>query len=31
MNFTAKVVRGTSYLLILFGLAALASAAYSLL
>ncbi|MDQ0558406.1 putative LysE/RhtB family amino acid efflux pump [Rhizobium mesoamericanum] len=29
-DFTAKVVRGTSYLLILFGLAALASAAYSL-
>lgn len=30
-DFTAKVVRGTSYLLILFGLAALASATYSLL
>jgi len=30
-DFTAKVMRGTSYLLILFGFVALASAAYSLL
>ncbi len=30
-DFTIKVVRGTSYLLIIFGLMALASAAYSLL